>query len=104
MVHDTTQAQPKHDLTISVKSGNNACNVWVLGTASSHYFDKTGADRGSSPPPATPIAKNSSVLFEGLLDGSYTVYANAGGYNQVTNKIYGVSVNGGNVTLSNVTP
>lgn len=101
-VSATTVAQQFHDLIISVKNGNNACNVWVLNAGSSHYFDTSGADRGTTPPPGTHIAKNSSVTFSHLPDGAYTVYAATG--SSPGSKTYGATVQAPFGTLTGVSP
>ena len=101
-VSATTVAQPFHDLGISVQNGNNACNVWVLQSLNGHFWDTTGADRGASPPPGTPIAKNGSVTFTHLPDGAYVVYAATG--SSPGTKTYGVVVQAPFGSLTGVTP
>ena len=91
-----------HDLTISVKSGNNACNVWVLRSADGHYYDVTGNDRGTNPPSGTPIPKNGSVTFAHLPDGASVVYPATG--SSPGTKTYGVVVQAPSGSLSGVTP
>jgi prepilin-type N-terminal cleavage/methylation domain-containing protein len=100
-VSATTVVEPFHDLHISVKSGNNACNVWVL-KSGDHYYDVTGADRGTNPPTGTAIAKNGSVTFTHLPDGAYIVYAATG--SSPGTKTYGVVVQAPFGSLTNVTP
>lgn len=99
-----TQPMPHHNLRISVKAGNNACNVWVLNADTGHYYSSNGTDRGTTPPSGTGIAKNSSVTFSNLPDGSYTIYANSGAFNEGSNKTYGKQVNGADAALDNVEP
>jgi type II secretory pathway pseudopilin PulG len=101
-VQATTVGEPFHDLRISVKSGNNACNVWVLNAGSGRYYDVSGADKGTSPPAGTAIAKNGSVTFVHLPDGAYTVYAATGGAPGA--KTYGVTVLAPYGSLTGVTP
>ena len=98
-----TVPMPYHNLVISVQNGNNACNVWVLQTSTGHYYDTSGADRGTSPPAGTPVAKNSSVTFNLVPDGAYTVYAATGG-TPTGATIYGVTVQAPQGTLSGVKP
>ncbi|MFA4965062.1 MAG: type II secretion system protein [Thermoleophilia bacterium] len=102
-VSATTVAEPFHDLQIAVKSGNNACNVWVLNASSGHFYDVSGTDRGTSAPTGTPIAKNSSVTFAHLPDGAYTVYAGTGS-TPGGSAIYGANVQAPFGSLTGVQP
>lgn len=102
-VSATTVAQQFHELRISVQNGSgNDCNVWVLNAASGHYFDTSGADKGTPPPDGTYIAKNSSVTFSHLADGAYTVFAATGPSPGA--KSYGATVQAPFGTLSGVSP
>lgn len=109
-VSATSDAFPHHDLKISVKSGNNACYVWVLYASSGqtftgHYFNTSGSDIGASPGTGTHIAKNSSVTFTNVPDGSYTIYSNSGStFSTSTNKTWGKTVSGADAELTGVTP
>jgi type II secretory pathway pseudopilin PulG len=104
IAHATTVAAPYHDLHIAVQNGNgNDCNVWVLNASTSHFYDTTGADRGTSPPAGTAIAKNSSVVFSHLPDGAYTVYASKNA-TPTGAKTYGVVVQAPYGDLTKVVP
>ena len=102
-VSATTVEEPFHDLRISVQNGNgNDCNVWVLRSANSHYYDVDGDDRGTSPPAGTYIAKNGTVAFSDLPDGAYTIYAGTG--TAPGTKTYGATVQAPFGTLTGVSP
>jgi type II secretory pathway pseudopilin PulG len=102
-VSATTVEEPFHDLRISVQNGNgNACNVWVLRSATSHYYNVDGEDQGANPPAGAYIAKNSTVTFSDLPDGAYTVYAATG--TVPGTKTYGATVQAPFGTLTGVSP
>jgi len=102
-VHATTVEEPFHDLRVSVQKGaGNDCNVWVLRSATSHYYDVGGVDRGTSPPTGTYIAKNGTVTFSDLPDGAYVVYAATG--TVPGEKTYGATVQAPFGTLTGVSP
>ena len=101
-----TDPQPKHNLVISIKNGNNGpYNVWVINASTGHYWTKLnpGTDNGTNPPPAAVLPKNNPpVTFYSLPDGPYTVFVNSGPFNAFTNKPYGTTISGGNGSLTDV--
>jgi prepilin-type N-terminal cleavage/methylation domain-containing protein len=100
-----TDPQPKHNLVISIKNGNNGpYNVWVLNANTGHYWTTANpaVDNGTNHPAAAVLPKNGSVTFYQLPDGPYTVYVNDGAFNAGTNKIYGATLSGGDGSLTGV--
>jgi prepilin-type N-terminal cleavage/methylation domain-containing protein len=100
-----TDAAPRGNIVISIKSGNNGpYNVWVMGTSTLHYWTKANpaVDNGTSYPAAASLPKNGSVTFYQLPYGTYTVYVNSGGFNALTNKPYTATVNAASVSVTGV--